>query len=199
MSVHDDGSNGLHTLPCHAYLLAAGRGRRAGGPKAWREHEGLSLLERQVMFVTGLLEPQAIAIAIQADWVERCRALHTGVHWVPVDPDRPPLASLLTLFGELPLGRWGFVWHVDMPLWHRPLFNALFHYAERAAPKVDAIVPTFDGRGGHPVLLAPRAAASLTRLDPQHDRLDHWLHEHETVRLAVPEAVIHANWNRPAS
>ncbi len=56
-------------------LLAAGRGRRSGGPKAWRPYEGTTLLEAQLSFFRGLVDDKNISIAIQQDWRERCSAL----------------------------------------------------------------------------------------------------------------------------
>jgi molybdopterin-guanine dinucleotide biosynthesis protein A len=186
-------------LKGHAYLLAAGRGRRAGGPKAWQSVEGRPLLERQVAFATTLFEARAVAVAIQAEWLDRCRQLHDHVRWVPTDPDLPALASLLELLRKLPLTQWGFVWHVDMPVWHRHLFEELARAAQAAPPDVDAVLPTFENRGGHPLLLSPRATASLTRLDAQRDRLDHWQHQHHVLRVAVSDPAIHLNWNHRRS
>ena len=53
------------------YLLAAGHGRRAGGPKAWQDYEGKPLLERQIEFLTKHFEPSAIAVSIQEEWKDR--------------------------------------------------------------------------------------------------------------------------------
>lgn len=194
---HDNRHTGPATLPCQAYLLAAGRGRRAGGPKAWSVHEGRALLEHQVDFLTTILEPQRTAISIQAEWRQRCRRLHGDIHWVPTDPDLPPLASLLALLEELPLTTWGFVWHVDMPVWHAGLFSDLMRATVDAPTDCDAVLPTIEGRGGHPLLLSPRAAPALSRLDPLHDRLDHWLRDSTVLRVAVSDPTIHENWNRP--
>jgi len=151
---------------------------------------------RQVTFLTTLFEAASIAIAIQDDWLQRCRALHEGIHWVPTDPDLPPLASLLPLLRTMPLRQWGFVWHVDMPVWKEELFRELAHAAETAADDVEALLPTWKERGGHPLVLAPRAAVSLAQLDPQQDRLDHWLRARHVTRVAVQDPVIHENWNQ---
>ena len=42
-------------------LLAAGRGRRSGGPKAWRPYEGTTLLEAQLSFFRGLVGEKNIS------------------------------------------------------------------------------------------------------------------------------------------
>lgn len=185
-------------MDCHHYILAAGHGRRAGGPKAWHVHAGLSLLERHVRFVQERGAVSRTAIAIQAGWRERCQRLDAGIHWVATDAERPPLASFRALLEVLPLDRWGFVLHVDMPLWEGAVYDTLARAAAQAEPGIAALVPTFAGRGGHPLMLSPGAATALARLDPDQDRLDHWLRQVATRRVAVGDGGILENWNRPS-
>lgn len=178
------------------YLLAAGRGRRAGGPKAWQDHDGEPLLVRHVEFLRRHLPSSTVTISIQPDWLARCRDLDERVTWVPVDPDAAPLGALLLLLDTVPLSRWSFVYHVDMPLWEARLFDELLaHVPTAETQSADAIVPTHEGRGGHPVLVSPRAAASLMRLDPRTDRLDHWLRTRRVARLPVDLGLVRENWN----
>lgn len=174
-----------------AYLLAAGRGRRAGGPKAWAVHEGQTLLERQAGFL--LSRSLEVAVSIQAEWLERCRAISRDVRWVPVDPDLPPLASLQALTKALPLSGWASLHHVDMPVWEAGLFDAL-----ESALGEEALVPVYEGKGGHPLLLSPALAGPLAALDPAKDRLDEWLRTRKVVRLDVPFACVRENWNAGA-
>ncbi len=186
----------MSAAPIGVYLLAAGHGRRAGGPKAWREVDGRSLLERHVTFLSSRAAFRA-AISVQPGWLERCRTLGgspSGVTWVAVDPDRAPLASLIALLAAVPLDVWSFVYHVDMPLWDDAPFDRLLE-ARETAGDVDAIVPVFEGRGGHPVLLSPRVAGALAGLDPDADRLDHWLRERRVYRVDVDMPIVGENWN----
>jgi len=179
-----------------AYLLAAGRGKRAGGPKAWLLHEGRTLLETQLAFLADLLDPASIAVSIQGDWLEKCRRLDARVHWVPVDASLSPLSSLLSLIKELPLKAWSFLYHVDMPVWEEGLFRALSERSPAAkAAGTEAIIPVEGGKGGHPVLLSPTLASPLAGLDPSKDRLDHWLVSRKAERFDVPYPCIHENWN----
>ena len=117
-----------------------------------------------------------------------------------MDPDASPLSSLQLLTRQLPLARWTFLYHVDMPLWVEKVFSQLQAaipsskgLSEVASP--DAIVPTHGGRGGHPILLSPRLALELQKLDPLADRLDHWLRQRQTLRLELADSVILENWN----
>lgn len=191
-------------MDCNTYILAAGHGRRAGGPKAWQMHEGKTLLERHVDFLLGRVPAERIAISIQREWLQRCHGLHANIHWVPVSPTASPLASLQLLTQQLPLASWIFLYHVDMPLWVDDVFTQLqaaIPSSSGVSPATppEAIVPTHGGRGGHPVLLSPRLAPVLQELDPHEDRLDYWLRHRQTLRYALTNSVILENWNEGES
>lgn len=164
-----------------ALLLAAGHGKRAGGPKAWQVRDGKTLLERQLAFLLSRFAPADVHVSIQAAWLDRCRAL-APVDWVPVDPDLPAFDSLLAL-REKAKRDWSSVHHVDMPVWEPALWDAL------KPADCDAVVPAFEGRRGHPVLLAPRADLS------KHSRLDEWLRQATVLTVDVPFACVRENWN----
>lgn len=173
-------------------LLAAGRGRRAGGPKAWRTYGGKTLLEAQLEFFGALVGPAGLSVAIQEDWRSRCDGSSPETVWVAADPDASPLDSLQRLIAASPAVR-SFVLHVDMPIFERAVYESL-----RAAPG-DVVVPTFGGRRGHPVLLSPQAQKEVCGLDPAKDRLDEWLRRRGAVEVSVATAAIHRNLNEPAS
>jgi CTP:molybdopterin cytidylyltransferase MocA len=169
-------------------LLAAGRGRRSGGPKAWRPYEGTTLLEAQLNFFRGLVGDKNISIAIQKEWRERCSVLAPQATWVPSDPEWFPLGSLQALISVSPAVR-SFVIHVDMPVFLRTVYEDLWKSS------ADAAAPTFGGRRGHPVLLSPKSLAEISRLDPAKDRLDAWLRGHHVAEVPVATGAIHLNLN----
>lgn len=159
------------------YLLAAGRGRRAGGPKAWADCGGRPLLERQLEFIRGL-GAEAV-VSVQESWLGR---LGAGARWVPVDPDAAAMASLQALLRAKPGG--GLVWHVDMRVWEPELIRALSGTS----------VPVYEGRRGHPVSLSAEDAEAVLRLPPQTGRLDHFLRD-RAREVPVPYACALDNWN----
>ncbi|MBI4055383.1 MAG: NTP transferase domain-containing protein [Elusimicrobia bacterium] len=180
------------------YLLAAGRGERAGGPKAWRPYQGRSLLEKQLEFLLAEFSPEKIGISIQEAWKERCSQLHSQIHWIPVDPEAAPLGTLQTLLKLLPLRNWGFVYHVDMPVWEPRLFDVIRRQIASARQNgTEAIVPIYKGRRGHPVLLSPPTQSALLVLDPATARLDDWLRGQKVQTVEVPWGCILENWNQP--
>lgn len=177
-------------LEAQGFLLAAGHGSRAGGPKAWRDEDGKPALERQIEFL-GSLFPE-LTVAVQQAWLPRCRELSERVRWVPVDPDRAPLASLQRILAarrsELP----GFVLHVDMPVYEASVWAELSNGLEEA----DAAVPTSEGRRGHPVLLSPRLYPLVQDLDPEREGLDRFLRTRRVLQIPVDCAAVLRNDNR---
>jgi CTP:molybdopterin cytidylyltransferase MocA len=178
-------------MDAQAYLLAAGRGRRAGGPKAWRLFEGKTLLERQLEFLKSFIASERIAVSIQEEWLDRCRQLDARVHWIAVNPDAPALTSILALCAALPLRRRTFIHHVDMRVWKPELFAALIHEVGGD----EAALPVYEGRRGHPVLLSQKLHSALAGLDASQDRLDVWLRGRRVREVAVPFACAVDNWN----
>ncbi len=156
------------------------------------------MLERQVEFLLGRFAAADVAVSIQPGWEERCRALSKGVHWTVVDPEATPLGALKALLKAAPLRDWGFVHHVDMPVWEAGLFEALERRLPGAeAEGVEALAPVKDGRKGHPVVLSARLAGELSKLDAATERLDFWLRGRREATVDVPYESIHQNWNQP--
>lgn len=168
-------------------LLAAGRGRRAGGPKAWGAYAGKTLLEAQLGFLATVTAPENVDIAIQAEWLERCRALSPRVNWVGADPEGTPMGSLQALLKATPRGR-SFVIHVDMPAFDLRVWRAL------ESGDGDA-VPVYEGRRGHPVLLSAETLDEVMGLDPVSGRLDEFLRGRKITEVPVNTDVIFANLN----
>ncbi|MDE2512189.1 MAG: nucleotidyltransferase family protein [Elusimicrobia bacterium] len=173
-------------------LLAAGHGKRAGGPKAWGNHGGTTLLEAHLDFFREFLAPSDLSITIQNEWGDRCRSISSDTTWVAVDPDASPLNSLQKLIEASSPIR-SFVLHVDMPVFDQSVYEALWNV------EGDAIVPTYERRRGHPVLLSPSAMNEIKRLNPLTDRLDSWLRQRNALEVAVSTDIILRNHNERVS
>ncbi len=172
-------------------LLAAGQGKRAGGPKAWGPYGGKTLIEAQLDFLATVTAPENIDIAIQGEWLERCRALSPRVNWVVADPEAAALSSLQALLKTTPRMR-SYVIHVDMPTFDLRVWRAL------AAVEGDA-VPVYEGRRGHPVLLTAETLDQVALLDPAFHRLDLFLRGRAVTEVSVATDVILANLNEALS
>jgi CTP:molybdopterin cytidylyltransferase MocA len=167
------------------YLLAAGRGKRAGGPKAWLERDGRPLLQRQLEFMRTI--GTRSVVSIQRGWLERCRALDAAAAFVTVNPDAPVMASLQALLRASPPQGASLIWHVDMPVWEKGLVEALSAAGGTA-------VPVHEGRRGHPVLIDRETASGILALPPETGRLDEFLRD-RAKEVPVPYSCIHENWN----
>ena len=172
-------------------LLAAGHGRRVGGPKAWLPYSGKPLVEAQLDFLMTVTLPEKISVAIQADWLDYCRDLSSKVVWVPVNPDLTPLASLQSLIHATRVEK-SFILHVDMPVFDQAVF------AKLAAAKGDA-VPSFGDKRGHPVLLTTITLLDVQRLNPETDRLDEFLGRRGIESVPVESELVLCNLNEAAA
>lgn len=159
----------------HTLILAAGRGRRMGGPKAlldihgqpwWRiQSERLAATTIPATWVVS--EPVRLALAPYAGAPE-CT--------VGADPDAPMFASILAGLRELAANppRGVFVLPVDAPAPGPAVWRDL----ASAADSAPVVIPQYHGKSGHPVLLSwvwiertlmPAAASAA---DPRTLRLD---------------------------
>lgn len=182
------------------YLLAAGLGRRSGGPKAWRTYGGKTLLEKQIEFLLKHFPAEQVTVSIQEPWRRRCEKIEPKVHWIAEDPQTTPLSALQALLKDIPMTRWAFIYHVDMPVWEPELFEMLARAITGAeGSAAEAIAPVYQHSKGHPMLLSPKLAALLQNLDPTKDRLDFWLRTRKEASVEVPFSCIHENWNQGGS
>jgi CTP:molybdopterin cytidylyltransferase MocA len=108
------------------------------------------------------------------------------------NPERGPFSSLQVGLAGLagPL----FAGPLDCPV--APILAALL---QGLTPEDEAVVPTFSGRGGHPVLLGADLRTRLLELDAAapDTRLDEQLRQARTRRLEVADFRVALNLNRP--
>ncbi|MCC6806817.1 MAG: NTP transferase domain-containing protein [Deltaproteobacteria bacterium] len=172
-------------------FLAAGAGARMGEPKILMRVHGEAWLSLQLRALSAVIDAVAIVVASE-DVAARVRALApTALVTVNPDPSRGPFSSLLC--GLSAIGaRACFVSPIDVPVAAPSTFAALL------ATGAPAAVPTYAGRGGHPVWLAEAFVRTAMAKDPARDRLDHVLHATAGVaRVDVDDARITTNLNTP--
>jgi len=157
--------------PPGAVILAAGRGRRLGrGPKAFVRLDGTSLVARAVALcrAAGIpVERTVMVLPPGADGSpELARAvteLGSPAPGITINPDPDgsgPLGSLVAGLRSMPDGPGAILAHpVDHPWVSREDVIALLAAGTR--PGAAATVPTWEGRGGHPILLHPPGIAAV--------------------------------------
>lgn len=185
--------------PVVGVLLAAGHGRRAGGPKALKVLDGRPLWRVQASAMVA--EFGCVVAVLHPDAWPDADASLLGCIPVVGNPDATQLASLQRGLAELSRGA-ALVLPIDCPWPGSEVLAAIETAADRSGAL--AVVPTVDldgqPRRGHPVWLSAAAVAQVLALDPTTDRLDHWLtgHSEQTLLVDVANPAILANYNADA-
>jgi CTP:molybdopterin cytidylyltransferase MocA len=131
-----------------ALILAAGEGRRFGGPKQLAEVEGVPLVARAV----ALAAPWRPLVVLGARADEVAAAVPPDVETVvAADWAEGQAASLRAGVAALgPAEDWALILLADMPFITRAACEAVI---AAASPDVDAVRAVYGARPGHPVLL----------------------------------------------
>jgi CTP:molybdopterin cytidylyltransferase MocA len=186
-------------------VLAAGRSSRMGEPKGLVAFEGRPWLLTQL----AALEGRRVVLVLAQDGPRYHEAIPGLAQRVDVvanpEPERGPFSSL-----QVGLERAGqraprddgnpvFVLPIDVPAPSATVWTALEEALSSGGHELDAAVPVFDGRGGHPVLLAPHFQARLLGRDPASPeaRLDAMLRSAHARHVPVADPRVRLNLNAP--
>jgi len=150
-----------------ALILSAGASSRLGGePKALLPVEGRSAVRRIAeMCLSAALEPVTVVVG-----PHRAPIAHElrGLDVVLVDSERWPegrTASVQAGLAAMPQDRDILFWPVDHPFVRRRTVDSLLAVRDTDLLGV-WFIPTFEGRGGHPVLWRPAVRNDIFDLRP---------------------------------
>ncbi len=186
-----------HCDACEVVLvLAAGRGKRMGGPKALMTVHGRAwwLTQRERIARTGLRDLWVVSDEVH-------NVIHNDGHapeMIITDATAPMFASIIVglraLADDPPSAV--YVLPVDVPMCSVMTSNALRQRSDCPS------APVYDGHAGHPVRL-PWAFIETDILEQAHDeqwvtsaRLDHLL-EGRCVHVPVDDPAVLVNLNTP--
>jgi len=183
------------SAPQAVLILAAGHGRRMGGPKALAVARGRTFLEHILARCAEGGAP--VTVTVDAAFRERVAALPgtEGVCWVEADGTRPMLASVQAALAAAPFAGGLWVWPVDAPFisaagWARA------RAAEAAAPEAVWKLRA-GGRTGHPTWF-PAWSVPLLRAGSWPDGLRGFLAGHAgSVRRLALEGEVLTDVNTP--
>lgn len=192
-----------------AVILAAGAGARLGGvAKALLPRGDTTFLGSIVRTAAAAgVAPEAIVVVVAAphgDAVAR-EAARLGLWGQAVWNDEPArgMASSIALGFAALAERAGehvhaaLLWPVDHPAVRAATIEALADaLGERG--ELDAAIPTVDGRGGHPPLIARALWPRLARCDEEADGARGVLRAASAVRVAVDDAGVVRDVDEPA-
>lgn len=156
---------GIHKGPIAAVVPAAGRGERFGGAKLLAGVGGVPLLDRTI---TSLLDGgAAFVIVVQADGADLSAAAMLSDERVGVvintDPARGMFSSIQVGLAAAGAADPVLVLPGDMPFVQGATVARVAGESRRTS---QIVVPTYDGRRGHPVAIPGRLRQLLIGADP---------------------------------
>ena len=175
-------------IPHSAILLAAGRSRRMGAFKPLLPFgPGRTVIESSIENLRAAgVDEIVVVVGHRAEEV-RARLKHMPVRFAVNDEAESEMgASIARGIAALsPEAQAVLIALADQPAVPPEIIRSLLA-AWRAAKEARLIVPEWQGRGGHPVLIDLAFRDELSHLDPQRGlRALFEAHRRETLRLAV--------------
>jgi len=176
-----------------AIILAAGEGRRMGGPKTRLVFDGRTLLAHQVDAFVRLGCTRVVAVVRP----EEERSAPTGSLVVPA-LTRSPAESLACGLRALALDAADlvFIGPVDMRP-PRPETLTTLRDAASAWPEVDAVTPRHRGKSGHPILVRFRIVGDHLDLRRTPPPLRNIIRSARRLRVDVEDAAILDDFDTP--
>lgn len=149
-------------------VLAAGRSRRMGRPKALLKLHGETFLSRAVSALAGGGCSRVVVVTGPPEVPgseEIGRLSRAAEALVLVNPviESEQIASLRLALAEIPEAEAVVVTPVDMPLIDPTVVRTLVREFRRAGPPL--VVPTYNGARGHPVLFSRELFPDLLQAD----------------------------------
>ena len=186
--------------PIAAIILSGGASRRMGTPKALLRFQGETFLDRLIRLFGVVANPVIVVAGEHApqirDGVERAGE---AVWAVNPDPERGMLSSLQCALAKLPAETEGvFFLPVDHPHIQAATLDALIaRFMKDGAP---AVVPTYRGEHGHPVLISRAVAGELAAL-PVTAMASDVIHRHvpETSYVEAGDPAVVTDVDDPAA
>jgi CTP:molybdopterin cytidylyltransferase MocA len=188
-------------------ILAGGRGARMGGPKGlipfgaagtpllvWSIQRHRAAGGREAVVVLGH-EAAAYLLHLPENGVT---VAHSAA------PELGPFASLTAGIAAMTEAPAVFVLPVDVPAAQVSTWAILARAFLAAAPgSIDAVLPRYGDRGGHPVLLSLAMARHLTSVpldgaDDRHDMQLRLLPPERVLRVEVADPLVVLDLNTPA-
>src|SRR5262249_35474858 len=169
-----------------------------GSPKALASYQGASFLEH-LLSVTRhpAIGVRRVVLGPDAEAISQQVALATEEIVLNRDWEKGQLSSIHAALRSLPAGTEGMLLcPVDHPLVSAALVNNLIAtFREANAP---VVLPTFEGRRGHPVIFSAAVYEELLRAPlVAGARAVVWAHKHEVQEVSTTEEGCVLNLNDP--
>ena len=181
-----------------AVILSGGASRRMGSPKALLSYQGASFLEH-LLSVTRhpAIGVRRVVLGPDGDTISQQVALAPEEIVLNREWERGQLSSIHAALRSLPAGTEGMLLcPVDHPLVSATLVNNLIvTFLETRTP---VVLPTFEGRRGHPVIFSAAVYDELLRAPLETGaRAVVWAHKNELQEVSTTEEGCVLNLNDP--
>ena len=183
-----------------AVILSGGASRRMGSPKALVTYQGTPFLEH-LLSVTRhpAIGVRRVVLGPDAEGISAQIRLASDEIIINKDWEKGQLSSIQAAVRSLPSGTDGMLLcPVDHPLVSSALIGHLIEtFLESKAP---VVVPTYEGRRGHPVIFSAAVYDELLKAPADTGaRAVVWAHKNEVQEVATVEEGCVLNLNDPAA
>ena len=185
-------------------ILAAGKSQRMGISKGLIQYKNQNLLDYSIQKFL-LAGGKNIIVVISKEGSIYQKELKTLQENAPItlvinpDPDRGPFSSLQCGLSKVPINESSFILPVDTPAPSTELWQTI---SKEMNNELDVIKPSFNHRGGHPILISSSLIKEILQRNPLIDtsRLDFLINDLDQNRckfIETHESVILENLNTP--
>jgi len=188
----------LNTLyaPSSAVILSAGNSIRMG------EHKAMLLFKDGVTFMERICKTYIQAGVEQVIVVvtsELHEMIKTRIHLFPEklkviinkQPELGRFYSWQTGLSAIQKGHFCFFQNIDNPFTSPELVITLYNYRNKA----DVIIPDYNGKTGHPVLVSPKVVAEILKFTDTEKHINQVIKTFSTYRLQTKDKHILVNIN----
>ena len=186
--------------PIAGIILSAGASRRMGTPKALLRFEGETFLDRLIRLVAAVADPVIVVLGDHASDIRNGLERGAGARFVVNrDPERGMLSSLQCGLEAVPEKVQAVMFTpVDHPNLEALTLETLANRFQ--AERAPVTIPEYEGRHGHPVLIARPLIAELLAL-PSDAQASDVIHRYRsrTSYIAVDDPAVSTDIDDPAA
>ena len=190
------------SAPIVVAVLAAGRSSRMGFPKALARLGEETALERILRLADEAALPTLVVLGFHADAIRASLAVagaDRSVRWVVNEaPERGQSSSIRAAARALAPDQSLCLWPVDHARVEATTLARLLHSFRSRAPGIELVVPSCEGRRGHPLFASPTACREFATLGD--DEPAHAIVRREPARVdhvVVSDPMVVADFDRP--